>query len=77
MLFEELGSHDKVGGLQEYPNSGTCKESVDQVLFECVSYASQILDFLEYSKMVLSPDALETFISEKILDKTAFCLGGK
>ena len=31
-LLEELGRHDKGGGLQECPNCRACKESVEHVL---------------------------------------------
>ena len=73
----ELGSHDEGGGSQEYRNFGACKESVEQVLIECASYGSPVLDFIEYLKRVLHFDALETYINNSILDKTAFCLGEK
>ena len=39
-LYEELGRHAKMGESQECPNCGTCKESVEHVLFECASYDS-------------------------------------
>ena len=76
-LFEELGKHDKGGGPQECANCGACKESVEHVLFECASYDSQRLDFLNYLKTALPPDAFETFLCGSIFDKTAFCLGKK
>ena len=37
-LFEELGRQAKRGGSQECPNCEACKESVEQVVFECASY---------------------------------------
>ena len=74
-LFEELGRDDKGGGSQECPNGGACKESVEHVLFECASYDSQRLDFLDYLKTVHPPDAFETFLHVSIFDKTPFCLG--
>ena len=37
----------KGGGSQECPNCGACKELVDHVVFECASYDSQTLDFLD------------------------------
>ena len=38
---------------------------------------SQTLDFLDYLKMVLPPDAFRTVLCGSIFDKTAFCLGKK
>ena len=76
-LFEELGQHDKKDGSQECPNCGACKESVEHVPFECTSYASQRLDFLDHLKTVLRPDAFETIPRGSIFDKTAFCIGEK
>ena len=52
-----------------------CKESVQHALFECASSDSQRLDFLDYLKTILPPDAFETFLRVSIFDKTAFCLG--
>ena len=49
-LFEELGRHANRGGSQDYPNCGTCKESVEHVLFECGSCNSQRQIFLDYLK---------------------------
>ena len=46
-LYEELGRYAKGGGSQECPNCGACKESVEQVLFECASYDSQTRNFLD------------------------------
>ena len=37
----------------------------------------QGLDFKNYLKTVLPPDAFETFLCGSICDKTAFCLGEK
>ena len=76
-MFEELGRHDKGGGSQECPNCEVCKESVEHVPFECASYDPQRLDFLDYLKTVLPPDAFEAFVHGSIFDKTAFCLGEK
>ena len=76
-LFEELGRHNKRGGSQECPNCRACKESVELVLFECASYDSQSLDFWEYLKTVIPPDAFENFLRGNIFDKTSFCLGEK
>ena len=44
-LFEKLVRHDMAGGSQEYPNCGTCEETVEHILFECALYDSQRLDF--------------------------------
>ena len=66
-MFEELGRHDKVGGSQERPNCGACKELVEHVFFECASYDFQRLDFLDYLKMVLPPDVFEIFLCGSIL----------
>ena len=78
-LFEEFGRHDKVGVSQECPNCGACKESIEYVLFECALYDSQILslDFLDYLKTVLPPEAFKAFVCVSIFDKTAFSLGKK
>ena len=67
----------KTGGSQECPNCGACKESVEHVLFERVSYDSQRQNFLDYLRQVLTPDALETFCLGRILDKAVFCLAQK
>ena len=72
-----MGRHDKGGASQECPNCGACKELGEHVIFECASYVSQRLDFLDYLKTVLLPDAFEAFLCGSIFDKTAFCLGGK
>ena len=71
-LFEELGRHDNVGGSQECPNCGTCKESVEHVLIECASYDSQRLDFLDSLKTVLPPNAFDTFFVVAFLIKLHF-----
>ena len=42
-----------MGGSQECLNCGDCNESVVDVLFECASYESQRLDFLDYLKVIL------------------------
>ena len=76
-MFEELGRQDKGVESQECPNCRACKESVEHVIFECASYDSQKLDFFEYLKTVLPPDAFETFLRGNMFDKTAFCLGEK
>ena len=76
-LFEELGRHDKGGESKECPNCRACKESVEDVPFECASYDSQGLDFLNCLKAVLSPDAFEIFLHGSIFDKPAFCFGEK
>ena len=76
-LFEELGRHAKRGGSQERPNCGACKESVEHILFECVSYDSQRQNFLDCMKQVLAPEAFEAFIHGSIFDKSVFCLGKK
>ena len=76
-LFKELGRHDKGGGSQKCPNCGACKELVEHVLFECASYHSHRLDFVEYLKTVHPPYAFETFLHGNILDKTEFSLGEK
>ena len=34
-LFEECGKHADMGASQECLNCGSCKESVEHVLFEC------------------------------------------
>ena len=71
-----MGRHDKGGGSLECPTRGTYKESVEHVLFECVSYDSQIQDyFLDYLKTVLPPDAFEAFLHDSIFDESPFCLG--
>ena len=70
MLFEELVRHDKGGGSQECPSCGTCKESVECVLFECVSYDWQRLDFLDCLKTVLPPDTFKSFLGGSVFDKT-------
>ena len=36
---------------------------------------SERLDFLDYLRTVLPPDALKTFLRGSIVDKTVFCLG--
>ena len=41
----------------------------------CASYDFQRLDYFDYLKMVLPPDAFENFFCGNIFDKTAFCLG--
>ena len=64
-------------GSQECPNCGACKESVEHVLFECASYDSHRLNFFQYLKTVLPPDAFETFFVVTLLIKTAFCLREK
>ena len=71
-MFEELGRHVKWDGLKESPNGGACKESVEHVSFECVSFDPQRLDFLDNFKTVLPPDAFEAFLHGSIFDKTAF-----
>ena len=40
-LFEKLGRHAKVGGSQECPNCGPCKELIEHVVLKCASYGSQ------------------------------------
>ena len=64
-------------GSQECPNCGGCKELVEHVLFECASYDSQRLDFLDYLKKALPLNTFKTFLLGSIFDKTAFSLGGK
>ena len=71
--MEELGRHDKGAGSQGCPKCGGCK--VEHVHFDCASYDSLRLDFLDYLKMVLPPDAFKTFLRGSIFDKTASCLG--
>ena len=61
-------------GSQECPNCCACKESVEHVLFECVSYDSHRLIFFNCLKMVLPLFAFEAFLHGRIFDKTAFCL---
>ena len=61
-LFEELDRHMKRGVSQECPNCVACKESVEHVLFECVSYNSQRQIFLDYLRQILTLDAFEAFI---------------
>ena len=70
----ELDWHDKGGGSQESPNCGACKESVEHVVFECSSYDSQRLHFLEYLKRVLPPDAFKTFLCGSIFVKQDTCM---
>ena len=74
-LFEELGRHVGRGGSQECPNCGALKESVEHVLFECVSYDSQRQNFFEYLKQVLSSETFGAFFGSSIFDKALFCLG--
>ena len=52
---------------------------LEHVVFECASYmyGSQRLDFLDYLKKVLPPDAFKAFLWGSIFDKSAFCLGEK
>ena len=57
---------------KECPNCEACKELLEHVLFECASYDSQRLDFLDYLKMVLPPDAFEAFLRGSILIKLHF-----
>ena len=40
-IFEEVGTHAKRSGSQEFPNCGAYKESVEHVIFVCASYDSQ------------------------------------
>ena len=65
-LNSDIVTPDKEGGSQECPNCGACKESVEHVLFECASYDSQRLDFFNYLKMVLPPDAFKAFLHGSI-----------
>ena len=60
------------GGSPECPTCEAHKKSIERVLFECASYNSQRLDFLNYLKTVLLPDALKAFLCVCIFDKTAF-----
>ena len=76
-LFEELGRHAKMGGSQECPNCGTCKESVEHVLFEFASYDSQRKKFLGYIEQVLTSEAFKSFTHGSIFDKAVFCLSEK
>ena len=57
------------------PNCGACKESVEDVLFECASYNSQTLISLGYLKNVLPLVAFKAFLCGSIFDKTALCYG--
>ena len=72
-MFEELGGHDKGGESHECPNCGAYKELIEHVLFECASFDFQRLDFLNYLKMALPPDAFETFLHGSSFDTTSFC----
>ena len=55
-LFAELGRHDKGSGSQECPNCGACQESIEHVLFECVSYdsATEVMSTQDYLNKVMS-----------------------
>ena len=66
-MFEELGRHDKGNGSGECPSCGTCEELVEHVL-GYASNDSQRLDFWEYFKMALPPDAFKTFLCGSIFD---------
>ena len=46
--------HAKRGGSQKCPNCGACKESIEHVLFESVSYDFQRQNFLDYMKQILA-----------------------
>ena len=76
-LFEELCRHDKGGGSQECPNCMACKESFEHLLFKCASYDFQRLDFFDFLKTVLLPDAFKSFLHDSFCDQTVFCLGEK
>ena len=71
ILFNELGRHDKMGGSHECANCEACKKSVQHVLFECASYDFQQLDFLDFLRTVLPPNAFKAFLCGNIFDKTA------
>ena len=70
-LLEELGGHSKGGESQECPNCGACKELIEHVLFECSSYDSQGLIFVDYMKEFLPLNTSEAFFV------ATFCLGEK
>ena len=72
-----MGRHSNRGGLQECPNCGACKESVEHVLFECSSYDSQRQTFFDYLKQVLLPADFEALFRDSVFDKAVFCLGDK
>ena len=65
-----MGRHSNKGGLQECPNCGACKESVEHVLFECSSYDSQRQTFFDYMKPVLLADDFEALFHGSAFDKT-------
>ena len=71
-LFEELGRHAKMGGSQECPNCGACKESVEHAVFKCASCDSK-----RKIKQVLTSEAFETVTHDSTFDKAVFCLGEK
>ena len=56
-----------MGGSQECPNCGACKESVEHVVFECASYDSQ-----RKIMQVLTLEAFETVTHDSIFDKAVF-----
>ena len=52
------------------PNCGACNVSVEHVVFECSSYhTSAEINFGDYLKQVLRPDAFEAFLFSIIFDK--------
>ena len=60
------------GGSQECPNFVACKESVGYVFFDCASYDSHRLDFLDYLKTVLPPNDSKPFFVVGFLIKLHF-----
>ena len=72
-----MGRHSNKGGLQEYPNCGACKESVEHVLFEFSSYDTQRQDFFDYLTQVLLPDDFEALFCGSVFVKTLVCLKRK
>ena len=66
-----------MGGYQECPKCGACKESVEHVLLECASYDTQRENFFDYKKQILTLEALKSFYYSSIFNKAVFCLGEK
>ena len=73
----QLGRHAKGGGSQECTNCGACKESVENVLFECASYDSQRQIFFDYNEANPYSGRIPSFNYISIFDKSVFCLGEK
>ena len=63
----KLSKHAKRGRSQECFNCGACKESVENVLFDCASDDIQ-RQFLDCLNQVL-PDAFEAFLVILLLTK--------